>query len=143
MRQSRKTSKHIFTWDRPIGEIAKEREKVKSSLLVVCKSSEKVLSPEKRIPPQKDDKVLTDWNGLMTAFARLPALGDKSYLAIACEAADFCLTNLKTDEGHLLKRWRLGKAGFPSFRRLCLFLSGLLDLYEEPWQASTSSKPRH
>ena len=46
---------------------------------------------EKRTRPQIDDKILTDWNGLMiSAFARCAgALGDSSYLITAKQSADF------------------------------------------------------
>ena len=48
---------------------------------------------EKRIHPQRDDKILTDWNGLMiAAFARAAqTLGDESYAVTASRAADFVL----------------------------------------------------
>ena len=53
------------------------------------------LQREKRVRPQLDDKVLTDWNGLMiSAFARCArGLDDASYLKTAKKAADFCLNN--------------------------------------------------
>jgi uncharacterized protein YyaL (SSP411 family) len=68
---------------------------------------------EKRVHPQLDDKVLTDWNGLMiSAFARgAGALGDSSYLITAKKSANFCLKNLRKPDGRLVKRWRQGKAG--------------------------------
>ena len=71
---------------------------------------------EKRIQPQLDDKVLTDWNGLMiSAFARCArSLNDKAYLQIAQKASDFCLSKLRTKDGRLVKRWRRGKAGLPA-----------------------------
>ena len=47
---------------------------------------------EKRVHPQLDDKILTDWNGLMiSAFSRCArGLDDSSYLKTAKKAADFC-----------------------------------------------------
>ena len=69
---------------------------------------------------------------MISAFARTArALDDPRYLNIARKAADFCLTHLRTEEGRLLKRWRLGKAGLPAHLEDYAFLSqGLLDLYE-------------
>jgi len=90
-------------------------------------------SREDRIHPQKDDKVLTDWNGLMiSAFARSGrALDDKNYLELAKNAADFCLKELRAKDGRLLKRWRKGKAGLPAhLEDYAFFTQGLLDLYE-------------
>lgn len=88
---------------------------------------------EKRVHPQLDDKVLTDWNGLMiSAFARCAgALGDSSYLITAKKSANFCLKNLRKPDGRLVKRWRQGKAGLASHLDDYAFLiQGLLDLYE-------------
>jgi uncharacterized protein YyaL (SSP411 family) len=92
---------------------------------------------EKRIHPQKDDKVLTDWNGLMiSAFARSGrALDDQEYVKTAKKAADFCLTELRTKDGRLLKRWRKGKAGLPAhLEDYAFFTQGLLDLYEATFE---------
>ena len=88
---------------------------------------------EKRIHPQKDDKILTDWNGLMiSAFARAGmALGEERYSEAARKAADFVLTRLLTEEGRLLKRWRQGEAGLTAHLEDYAFMIwGLLDTYE-------------
>ena len=93
---------------------------------------------EKRMHPQLDDKILTDWNGLMiSAFARTSrGLGDTSYLSIAKKAADFCLSNLRSPEGKLLKRWRQGKAGLPAhLEDYAFFIQGLIDLYEASFES--------
>ena len=94
---------------------------------------------EKRVHPQLDDKVLTDWNGLMiSAFARSAGgLNDYSYLQTAKKAANFCLVNLRSPDGKLLKCWRGGKAGLPAhLEDYAFFIQGLIDLYE----ASLDSK---
>lgn len=88
---------------------------------------------EKRIHPQKDDKVLTDWNGLMiAAYARAAqVLGEEKYAAIAKKSAEFALAKLSTEDGRLLKRWRQGEAGLTAHLEDYTFLAwGLLDLYE-------------
>lgn len=89
-----------------------------------------------RIHPLKDDKILTDWNGLMiSAFAKAARiLDDSDYLRVARKAADFCLRNLRKEDGRLLKRWRQGKAGLAAHLDDYAFLAqGLLDLYEASW----------
>ena len=91
-----------------------------------------------RIHPQKDDKVLTDWNGLMiSAFSRSArVLHDNKLLLVAKKAADFCLRTLKVEEGRLLKRWRRGKSGLPAhLEDYAFFAQGLLDLYEASLEA--------
>ncbi len=130
-----KTGANIPHLDRPLSEIAREHGEPEPALKSRLQKLRKNLfeARKKRIHPQKDDKVLTDWNGLMiSAFARAArALDDPRYLNIARKAADFCLGHLKTEEGYLLKRWRLGKAGLPAhLEDYAFFSQGLLDLYE-------------
>jgi len=58
-----------------------------------------------RIPPGRDEKILTSWNGLMiTAFARAGAvLNRPDYVTAADRAADFVLDRLRTPDGRLLR----------------------------------------
>ena len=85
-----------------------------------------------RIRPLLDDKVLTDWNGLMIgAMARAGAvLNDERYIKAAREAAGFVVEKLN-DNGRLLHRYRKGQAGIPGYAEDYAFLAnGLLQLYE-------------
>ncbi|MDO8942413.1 MAG: AGE family epimerase/isomerase, partial [Desulfobacterales bacterium] len=67
---------------------------------------------EKRVRPQRDDKVLTDWNGLMIAALARAArvLDEPRYLEAAREAITFILSRLKTPDGRLLHRFCKGEA---------------------------------
>ncbi|KAB2879177.1 thioredoxin domain-containing protein [bacterium] len=88
---------------------------------------------EKRIHPLKDDKILTDWNGLMiAALAKGAQVFDKpEYADAARRAADFILSTLRDPNGRLLKRYRQGAAGLPAHLDDYAFMVwGLLDLYE-------------
>ena len=88
---------------------------------------------ERRIHPYKDDKVLTDWNGLMiTALSRAAqAFNEPSYADAAQKGAEFILGNLRTAEGRLLHRYRDGEAGLPAHvDDYAFFISGMIDLYE-------------
>ena len=92
---------------------------------------------EKRIHPLRDDKILTDWNGLMiAAFARgYRVLGNDAYLAAAETAADFALTTLRRPDGRLLKRARNGQAGLTAHLEDYAFLSwGLIELYQASFE---------
>jgi uncharacterized protein YyaL (SSP411 family) len=88
---------------------------------------------EKRIHPFKDDKILTDWNGLMiAAFAKAAAaLGEPQYALAAKNAVDFIWDKLRDKDGRLLKRYRDEEAGLPAHLDDYAFLVwGLLELYE-------------
>ncbi len=88
---------------------------------------------EKRIHPLKDDKILTDWNGLMIAALAKGsvALGLPSYGEAAQRAADFILEDLRTDDGRLLKRHRNGISSLDAHLDDYAFMIwGLLELYE-------------
>jgi hypothetical protein len=92
---------------------------------------------EKRIHPFKDDKILTDWNGLMiAALAKAGSVLDiRKYTAAAAKAADFILQNLTDDRGRLLKRYRKGKAGLGAHLNDYAFMVwGLLELYQATFE---------
>jgi uncharacterized protein len=88
---------------------------------------------ENRVHPYKDDKILTDWNGLMiAAFARgAQVLGDRACKDAAIKAADFLLSNVRERNGRLLHRYRNGEAAIRGCLDDYAFLVwGLIELYE-------------
>jgi uncharacterized protein len=88
---------------------------------------------ENRIHPQKDDKILTDWNGLMiSAIARSARIFDNDdYGQYALNAMNFILKNLKQDDGKLLKRFRNGNVGLDGVLDDYAFIIwGLIELYQ-------------
>jgi hypothetical protein len=88
---------------------------------------------EKRIHPYKDDKILTDWNGLMiSAFAKAAQIFKKKiYSETAIKAADFILLKMFDSEGRLLHRYREGEAAiFGIVDDYAFLIAALLDLYE-------------
>ncbi|MBI4972143.1 MAG: thioredoxin domain-containing protein, partial [Candidatus Omnitrophica bacterium] len=93
---------------------------------------------EKRPRPHRDDKILTDWNGLMISSLAYGAriLGEARYLAAARKATDFILSKMKTKDGRLLHRYRDGEAVIPGFLEdYAFFIHGLVDLYEATFDA--------
>lgn len=85
-----------------------------------------------RTRPHLDDKILTDWNGLMiTALARAGlVLDEPALLDSATRTARFLLTQLRTPDGRLLHRYRHGQAGIPAMLDdYAFFIQGLLELY--------------
>ncbi len=94
---------------------------------------------KKRIHPQKDDKVLTDWNGLMIAALAKGAqvFDSEEYRDAASKAADFVLSTLRGSDGRLLKRYRAGEAGLTAHLEDYAFVVwGLIDLYEATFDES-------
>lgn len=106
---------------------------------------------EARVKPFKDDKILTDWNGLMiAAMAKAGrALDNERYTAAAVKAADFLLDTMYTDDGRLLHRYRQGEAGIDATTEdYAYFIWGLLELYESTFdprylEAATSLQNNH
>jgi uncharacterized protein YyaL (SSP411 family) len=88
---------------------------------------------EPRIHPLKDDKQLTDWNGLMiAAFAMAGrAFDEPRWSMVAVRAGDNLLGKLRAKDGRLYKRSRLGSAGLTGMLEDYAFaVWGLLELYE-------------
>jgi uncharacterized protein YyaL (SSP411 family) len=95
---------------------------------------------ERRVRPGLDDKILTDWNGLMIAAMAKGAqvLDRPDWAEAAAEAARFVLTRLRDERGRLLHRYREGEAAVPGMLDDYAFLIwGLLELYEVGFEADT------
>jgi uncharacterized protein YyaL (SSP411 family) len=87
---------------------------------------------EKRIKPDRDEKILTAWNGLMLAsFAEAGIiLGRADYTTAARRNAEFVLTNLRRD-GLLLRTYKDGVAKYNAYLEdYAFFIEGLVTLYE-------------
>jgi len=87
----------------------------------------------RRVRPSLDDKVLTDWNGLMiAAFARAAlVLGEPGYAEAAQRAADFIWERLRDGRGRLCHRYRDGEVAIPALLDDLAFLCwGLIELFE-------------
>ena len=87
---------------------------------------------ENRVKPDRDEKILTAWNGMMLAsFAEAAAILDREdYLEIARRNARFVFDNLRRDD-LLLRTYKDGTAKLNAYLEDYSFLSdGLLTLYE-------------
>ncbi len=87
----------------------------------------------KRIPPLKDDKILSDWNGLM--IAALAKAGvvfeEQTYVEMAIHAAAFLRKHMIHKNGGILHRFRNNTAGIPGFADDYAFsIWGFIELYQ-------------
>jgi uncharacterized protein YyaL (SSP411 family) len=92
---------------------------------------------ERRVKPDRDEKVLTAWNGLMMAsFAEAGiVLNRPDYTDAARRNAEFVLSNLRQN-GMLLRTWKDGQAKFNAYLEDYAFLAeGLLTLFETTGEA--------
>lgn len=94
---------------------------------------------EKRVRPHRDDKVLTDWNGLMIAAFAMGGrvFGEEAFTGAAREGAAFLLRVLSPSPGRLLHRYREGDRAVEGLLDDYAFLVwGLLELYEAAYDPS-------
>ncbi len=92
---------------------------------------------EKRIHPYKDDKILTDWNGLMiSAFAKAAqAFDDNIYADAAIKSYSFIEKYLTGKDGSLIHRFRDGESGLPAhIDDYAFMINALIDLYETTFE---------
>ncbi len=114
-----------------IGEINETRSSIDDRLRQVR---------SRRVPPGRDDKIVTAWNGLaLRAFAEAAAvLGEDRYLQRATSIARFLLTEASPD-GNLVRSWR-DRPGHSAFADdLAAVAIGLYTLFsvtgDESWFA--------
>jgi uncharacterized protein YyaL (SSP411 family) len=132
------TGQNIFFLERPVAEVStvlgiseeklRERlEKIRGTLFA---------EREKRIHPYKDDKILTDWNGLMiAALAKAArAFDEPRYAASAEKAADFILQQWDKNRD-LVHRFRQGEWGITAnIDDYAFLIWGLIELYEATFE---------
>lgn len=120
-------------------EVARFSKIPAEELVRVIDRGRKVLfsARQRRIAPDRDDKILTAWNGLMiSAMARgYQVLGEERYLQAAVAAADFVLEQM-VNGGDLLHTYKGGCAEVSAYQDdyACL-VHGLLDLYEASFES--------
>ena len=108
---------------RPVAEVRESIERSRQKLFKLR---------ETRVKPDRDDKILTAWNGLMMAsFAEAGViLSEPRFTEVARRNADFILTKLVSDR-QLLRVYKDGRARLNGYLEDYAFLSeALLTLYE-------------
>jgi hypothetical protein len=93
----------------------------------------------RRVAPHKDDKILTDWNGLMIAALAQGArvFDEPRYGEAASRATDFILHRMRDPDTKLLHRYRDGEAALLGNVDDYAFLTwGLIELYGATFEAA-------
>ncbi|MBI1977466.1 MAG: thioredoxin domain-containing protein [Candidatus Omnitrophica bacterium] len=132
-------NKNVLYVAHSLNEAAKKFGKTEAEIESLLNDSKKILFDvrAKRMRPHLDDKVLTDWNGLMISSLAFGSrvLGEDRYREAAKRAADFILARMKIKEGRLLHRYRDGEVSIPGFLEDYAFLiQGLIDLYQATFE---------
>ena len=86
-----------------------------------------------RIPPGRDDKVLTNWNGLMISAAAFAgrAMAEPSFVDLAEGAAQFVLEHSTKADGRLYHSFKDGQARVDGFLDdYTALVDGLCELYQ-------------
>jgi uncharacterized protein YyaL (SSP411 family) len=106
----KKTGENIFHLKKPLKDIPSDLNIPEKDLEKQIENiRQKLFSKrEERIHPHKDDKILTDWNGLMIAALAKGAQVFKEplYEDAAKRAVEFIFKNMHNPEGRLLHRYR-------------------------------------
>ena len=130
-----RTGKNILYFNKSFENLALYYEMSVSELKKKLEEArEKLFSyREKRIHPYKDDKILTDWNGIMIAALAEGAriLQDEELLKAAEKAITFILNHLRNADGTLMHRFRDGRAGINAYVDDYSFMIwGLIEMYQ-------------
>ena len=131
----RRTGKNVLYRERGLEAEAERRGMEEETLRETLEAARTTLLErrDERPRPGLDDKILTDWNGLMIAALATAArvFDAPAYSEAAEEAADFLLDTMRDEDGRLLHRYRNGEAGVSAHLDDYAFLTwGLLELYQ-------------
>ncbi|MGE5257187.1 MAG: thioredoxin domain-containing protein [Hyphomicrobiales bacterium] len=135
------TGANILHLSRPFSRWARELDQTEEDLQRRWETARARLFAERagRVHPLKDDKILTDWNGLMIAALAEGArvLGRADYGAAAEKAARFILAELRGGDGRLFHRFRDGERAVSGQATDYAFLiHGLLHLYRSSFNVA-------
>jgi len=135
------SGENILHLSKSLDEIAESFNIGKNILILSLESIRQKLfnEREKRIHPYKDDKILTDWNGLMiAAHAKAGSIFDNNdYITAAEKSYSFIEKYLMNKDGKLLHRYRDGDSNITgSLDDYAFMVWGLIELYEATFKAS-------
>jgi uncharacterized protein YyaL (SSP411 family) len=134
----RQSGKNILHIAEPLEELAPYKGLTLQELIDRLHSIREALfeARKKRVRPAIDDKVLTDWNGLMiSALAKAGSVLDEAkYVEAAKKTGDFILSQMLKDDV-LYHRYAKGETAVEAFLDDYAFLTfGLIELYEATFE---------
>jgi uncharacterized protein YyaL (SSP411 family) len=135
----KQNGKNILHFDESLEELAPYKGLTLEELITRVHNIRDALFEvrKKRIPPAKDDKVLTDWNGLMIAALAKAGnvLNEANYLEYAMKTADFLLNQMCDRDDTLYHRYAKGERAVEGFLDdYAFFVFGLIELYEASFE---------
>lgn len=130
-----KTGNNLFyrprSWEQTAAELGIQKDILMKKIESIRKKLLEIRSL--RSKPLRDDKILTDWNGLMiAALAKASqAFENPAYADTAQQAADFILTKMIMPDGGLFHRYCKEESSLEGYADdYAFFIWGLLELYE-------------
>ncbi len=130
-----KTGRNILHLTKPLPETASELGIPYDELIARLERIRTGLFEARnlRFHPRKDDKILTDWNGLMIAALALggQVFDEALYVDAARKAIAFIMANMRGPDGRLYHRYREREAAKQgTIDDYAFLIWGLLNLYE-------------
>ncbi len=127
--------KNILNLNQPLADYADENDIDYDELVSRLANNKRILweAREKRIPPLRDDKVITAWNAMMIkSFAYAgQQLSRPDYLVTAIKAAENLLSSNQTEDGQLSRSSLARQASIPALQEdYAYFAEALLQIYD-------------
>ena len=131
--------KNILNLNMEIAEVAQRFGTDEATVdAAISAAKQKLFDARKgRVTPGRDEKILTEWNGLMIhAMAACGAtLGRTDALEASQNAADFILKNMSQTDERLYRSYKDGQAKFNAYLEdYAAFIRGLIALYEATFE---------
>jgi len=141
----RRTGKNIPHLKKSLAELADERDISEQKLADELEEIRKKLLAErqKRVHPLLDDKILTDWNGLVIAALAKAGrtFSNEQYTEQAKNCCQFIASQMFTDNNQLKHRYRNGDLAIDAHADDYTFLMwGLIELYNATFESTYLKK---
>jgi len=133
---------HFYVYN-PLGQVAAKHSLDEQAVFTLLESAKEKLKTHRktRIAPNKDEKILTSWNGLMIKGMALAGrlLNRPDFVASAQKALDFIVENLWKD-GRLFAKYKDGRAELTGYLDDYVFLiEGIIALLQTDFRSKDLS----